>query len=261
MNQVWGGEIASNELGSGTGMILLEPVYKFSKIRTGQSPLWSWTDKHGISAFSILLTLRRKDVYMQSMRSFKPYVEFRLTKSTIELKAASGEIRKIEITPGSSFGAEHPTTRLCIMGLEEIFRERTVRTVLDFGCGSGVLGICAASLGAESVLAVDIDPTAVKEAEANFAKNKLDPIGRVQYGSMEDVGGRFDLVIANIVTEDLLTMVDWFRSVLKDQGIVLVSGIYDIREEALADAYVKAGFRVNKAYRESGWVAIWIDIE
>ena len=198
---------------------------------------------------------------MQSMRSYKPYVEFRLTESKIGLNTPDGEKRVIEISPGSSFGAEHPTTRLCIKGLEEIFKKRTVKTVLDFGCGSGVLGICAASLGAEGVLAVDIDPAAVKEAEVNFEKNKLNSIGRVQYGSKEDVRGRFELIIANIVTDDLLALVDWFKSMLTEDGILLVSGIYEVKEEALVSAYTKAGFMVNNDYRESGWVAIWFETQ
>jgi ribosomal protein L11 methyltransferase len=193
------------------------------------------------------------------MRSYKPYVEFRLTGSRIRLKTREGENRIIEISPGSSFGAEHPTTRLCIMGLEEIFKNGIVKKVLDFGCGSGVLGVCAASLGAESVLAVDIDPIAVKEAEVNFEKNNLSSIGRVQYGSLEDVRGRFELIIANIVTDDLLTMVDSFKSMLESEGILLVSGIYEMKKEALVTAYAKTGFRVNNEYSESGWVAIWFD--
>jgi ribosomal protein L11 methyltransferase len=193
------------------------------------------------------------------MRSYKPYVEFRLTESKIRLKTREGENRIIEISPGSSFGAEHPTTRLCIMGLEEIFKNGIVKKVLDFGCGSGVLGVCAASLGAESVLAVDIDPIAVKEAEVNFEKNNLSSIGRVQYGSLEDVRGRFELIIANIVTDDLLTMVDSFKSMLESEGILLVSGIYEMKKEALVTAYAKTGFRVNNEYSESGWVAIWFD--
>ena len=198
---------------------------------------------------------------MQAMKSYRPYVEFRLTESRIGLKSPNGEDKVVEISPGSSFGAEHPTTRLCIKGLEEIFRQRTVKTVLDFGCGSGVLGICAGSLGAESVLAVDIDPAAVKEAEVNFLKNKLNSVGRVQHGSKEDVRGSFELIIANIVTDDLLALVDWFKSMLAGDGILLVSGIYEMKEETLVGAYAKAGFRVIDEYRESGWVAIWFETQ
>jgi ribosomal protein L11 methyltransferase len=195
------------------------------------------------------------------MKSYKPYVEFRLTESRIGLKSPNGDHRVIEISPGSSFGAEHPTTRLCIKGLEAIFKKRTVKTVLDFGCGSGVLGICAGSLGAESVLAVDIDPVAVKEAEINFLKNKLNSRGRVQHGSKEDVRGSFELIIANIVTDDLLGLVDWFKSMLTGDGVLLVSGIYEMKEEMLVAAYAKAGFRVKNQYRESGWVAIWFEAQ
>lgn len=193
------------------------------------------------------------------MKSYKPYVEFRLTESRIGLKSPNGDDKVIEITPGSSFGAEHPTTRLCIRGVEAIFKKRIVKTVLDFGCGSGVLGICAGSLGAESVLAVDIDPVAVKEAEVNFLRNKLNSVGRVRYGSKEDIRGSFELIIANIVTDDLLALVDWFRSRLTGDGILLVSGIYEMKEETLVAAYAKAGFRVHDEYRESGWVAVWFE--
>jgi ribosomal protein L11 methyltransferase len=195
------------------------------------------------------------------MRSYKPYVEFRLTESRIRLKTPDGENRIVDISPGSSFGAEHPTTRLCIMALEEIFNKRAVKAVLDFGCGSGVLGICAASLGAGGVLAVDIDPAAVKEAKANFERNKLNSIGKVRYGSTEEVRGRFELIIANIVTDDLLTLVDWFKSVLSEGGILLVSGVYEVKEQALVTAYTKAGFRVINRYRESGWLGIWFETE
>ncbi len=193
------------------------------------------------------------------MRSYKPYVEFRLTGSRIGLRTPKGENTTIEISPGTSFGAEHPTTRLCLMALEAIFKVKKVKTVLDFGCGSGVLGICAAALGADSVLAVDIDPTAVKEAEMNYQKNNLNSVGHVQYGSSEDVLGVFNLIIANIVTDDLLTLVDWFKSKLKEDGILLVSGIYEMKKQALVADYAKAGFCVNSEYGESGWVAIWFD--
>jgi ribosomal protein L11 methyltransferase len=195
------------------------------------------------------------------MRSYKPYVEFRLTESRIRLKTPDGENRIVEISPGCSFGAEHPTTRLCITALEEIFNKRAVKTVLDFGCGSGVLGICAASLGGGGVLAVDIDPAAVKEAKANFERNKLNSIGQVRYGSTEEVRGRFELIIANIVTDDLLTLVDWFKSVLSEGGILLVSGVYEVKERALVTAYAKADFTVINRYRESGWLAICFETE
>ncbi len=145
------------------------------------------------------------------------------------------------------------------MGLEEIFKKRAVKTVLDFGCGSGVLGICAASLGADSVLAVDIDPTAVKEARMNYQKNNLHSVGHVLYGSAEDVRGVFELIIANIVTDDLLTLVDWFKSKLKEDGILLLCGIYEMKKETLVSDYTRAGFCVNSEYHESGWVAVWFD--
>ncbi|MDA2918226.1 50S ribosomal protein L11 methyltransferase [Desulfobacterota bacterium AH_259_B03_O07] len=193
------------------------------------------------------------------MRSFKPYVEFRLTETKITLKNKKGYEIFIEISPGSSFGSEHTTTRLCLRAIEEIFKTRSVKTALDFGCGSGVLGICAAALGAESVLAVDIDPMAVKEAGVNFERNKLNSKGHVQYGSLEDVQGKFDLVIANIVTDELLGMVAEIESLLEKNGILLVSGIYETKKEKAITGFSNASFRFTKEYIESGWTALWFD--
>ncbi len=92
--------------------------------------------------------------------------------SLVTLKLPNGEEKIIEIHPGMSFGTgNHVTTRSCIKLLENIFKERRVEKILDIGCGSGILGICSVALGANMILAIDIDAGVVDEAKINVEKN------------------------------------------------------------------------------------------
>jgi ribosomal protein L11 methyltransferase len=192
-------------------------------------------------------------------RYFEPYTEFRLSALKVPLKTPQGKTIFIEIGPGSSFGAEHKTTRLCIRGIEEIFKTKKIRTVLDFGCGSGILGASAALLGAENVLAIDIDPIAVEEARRNVERNRVTSKINVLYGSLENVREKFELVIANIVTDELLRMAEEIKSVLEEDGILLVSGISELKKERAISGFKEVGFSPEREFIEGGWVAIWFE--
>jgi len=193
------------------------------------------------------------------MMTMDPYAEFRVKTSRIPLRTPTGDDIFVEITPGTSFGAEHSTTRLCVRGVEEIFRTRHINKVLDFGCGSGVLSLCAAALGAKEVLGIDIDPIAVKESMFNSEINKLNSKMRLQQASIENIDGKFDLIVANIVTYDLLKYLEVIKSVLDKNGILLVSGISELNKEMAISGFCSAGFRLHKEFFEGGWVAIWFD--
>lgn len=179
----------------------------------------------------------------------------------IPLQTSGGEEIFIEIVPGSSFGGDHQTTRLCIRGIEEIFKTRRIKTVLDLGCGSGILGISCAMLGAESVLAVDIDPVAVEEAKQNAEKNGVGTRVRVLYGSLGDVREKFDLVLANIVTDELIRMRGKIKSAVDEDCILLVSGISELKKEHAASGFREIGFSLNREFIDGGWVAIWFNLE
>ena len=138
---------------------------------------------------------------------FEPYTEYRSHVSKIILRTPDGEEINIEIGPGASFGAEHMTTRLCLRGIEEIFKIKKIKTVLDLGCGSGILGISAKVLGAEDVVLIDIDPLAVEEARKNALRNGVDSRIVILNGSLETTRRKFELVIANIVTDELLRII------------------------------------------------------
>jgi len=192
--------------------------------------------------------------------NFEPYIEFRTSALKIPIKTPIGEQIFIEINPGTSFGSTHQTTRLCIEAVEEIFKTKSIRNVLDFGCGSGILGISAAALGAETVLAIDIDPIAVDESIKNVERNALSSKIRVLQGSLERVEGKFELVIANIVTDELVRIVEGIKSLLREGGILLLSGISELKKEKAVSGFTEAGFSLKKEFIESGWVAIWFSL-
>lgn len=193
------------------------------------------------------------------MKFYEPYNEFRTHTSKISLKNPKGEEIPIEIGPGVSFGAGHHTTRLCIKGIEEIFKTGKVRKVLDFGCGSGVLGMSAAALGAERVLAIDIDPFAVEEAIENVNLNGMGSMVQVLHRSLEDVQERFDLVVANIVTSELLSVRERIKSAVEDNGVLLVSGIYEYKKELAVSGFSEVGFSLAGEFSDGGWVALWFN--
>jgi ribosomal protein L11 methyltransferase len=195
------------------------------------------------------------------MRYFEPYIEFRSRPLKIPLKNSGGQEVSIEIGPGSSFGGEHKTTGLCVRGIEEIFRTRRIKTVLDIGCGSGILGISSAMLGAENVLAIDIDPLAVDEARNNVKINSVDSKVCVTNYSIEDVRGKFELVVANIIRDELIRMAKEIKSVVEDNGILLVSGIFENRKERAILRFKEIGFSLNREFVDGGWVAIWFSLE
>lgn len=115
--------------------------------------------------------------------------------STIEVAG-----RTLTIDAGQSFGhGAHPTTQLCLRALESHLVAG--QTVLDVGCGSGVLSLAAMTLGASSATAIDIDPAAVEATQANAATNQLDV--KVSSTPIEDVAGPFDVVVVNMLLADL----------------------------------------------------------
>ncbi|WP_298033026.1 50S ribosomal protein L11 methyltransferase [uncultured Dysosmobacter sp.] len=166
------------------------------------------------------------------------------------------------LEPGLTFGTgSHATTRLCLTALE-----RTVRggeKVLDLGCGSGILSIAALKLGAASALAVDIDDKCLDVAYENAAMNG---IGRETYtvkvgDILEDaalraeLGGGYDVVLANIVADVIIGLAPMVRSLLSERGVFLCSGIIDDRAEEVADKLRQAGLEILETRSAEGWFA------
>jgi len=101
----------------------------------------------------------------------EPVYEYRTKNSEITLTLPDGNKKKIDIRPGWAFGVgDHPTTSLCIKSLEKLFKLKKIKTVFDIGCGTGVLAISAAALGAHKVVGIDIDSAIIGETKANIKK-------------------------------------------------------------------------------------------
>ena len=168
------------------------------------------------------------------------------------------------VNPGMSFGTgAHHTTQLCIKAMEKHLENGM--TVLDLGCGSGILSIISLLLGAEHATAVDIDENAVKIAVENAEKNNIDLSKyRTMAGNVtcdkelfEQIADRkYDIVLANIVADVIIGIRDIVPKFLKDNGIFITSGIIEERLNDVLDAYDKSDFVQISEEHQGGWVSM-----
>ncbi len=170
----------------------------------------------------------------------------------------------IEIDPASSFGTgRHETTYLCLEAVEKLAPQG--KNVLDMGCGSGILGIGAALMGAEHIDAVDIDMVASRIAEENAEKNHL-PKGKMNVfcGNVltdsdfwnKFANNKYDIILANIVADIISDMLPLFDACLNPDGRLVCSGIISPRKEFVLEALERNGFAVEELKEKNDWVAI-----
>jgi ribosomal protein L11 methyltransferase len=163
----------------------------------------------------------------------------------------------IELDPGMAFGTgTHPTTRLCVGMLETFVGGGD--SLLDVGCGSGILMAAAHSLGASKVWGIDIDPVAVEVSTDNLVLNGVPAEDRrVFTGDLaRDVHRRFDLVVANILSETILSLLDQIPAVLEPKGIFICSGIIEENAPSVLEKMTAMGFDMLAAHHMDGWTAI-----
>ncbi len=166
---------------------------------------------------------------------------------------------EIALDPGMAFGTgTHPTTQLCLEALEGMVRPAT--QILDLGCGSGILAIAAAKLGAAHIWALDIDPIAVEAAQANCEQNGVADKITVQTGSLESVitsARRFDLVVVNILAKIILQMCEHrLGETVRPNGRAIFSGIIDSQVEEVEAALRRAGLEPCGRRQIGDWVLI-----
>jgi ribosomal protein L11 methyltransferase len=155
------------------------------------------------------------------------------------------------LDPGMAFGTgSHPTTRLCLEWLEHTVTPGA--SVLDYGCGSGILGIAAARLGATDVLGVDIDPQAVTAARNNAARNGVS--ARFDDSTVK-LDGQFDLVVANILSNPLKALAPAICAHVRPGGRLALSGILSAQAEELMAAYAP-WIPLTLADTREGWVCL-----
>lgn len=159
------------------------------------------------------------------------------------------------LDPGMAFGTgTHETTRMCIQSLENYVKEGSV--VFDVGCGSGILAIAAAKLGAKKAVGVDLDPVAVESAKENVGYNNLDNI-EVLYGNLvEVIDGKADIVVANIIAEVICILTEDVKRVLKDDGYFITSGIIHDRVDMVTKKLEETGFEVVEINKDGEWNCI-----
>lgn len=166
-----------------------------------------------------------------------------------------GDEKVIELDPGMAFGTgTHETTRMCIQSLEEYVKADS--TVFDVGCGSGILAIAAAKLGAKMAVGVDLDPVAVESAKENVGYNNLDNI-QILYGNLvEVIDGKAEIVVANIIAEVICILTEDVKRVLKDNGYFITSGIIHDRVEMVTKKLEETGFEVIEINKDGEWNCI-----
>jgi len=171
-----------------------------------------------------------------------------------EYEAKDGEL-VVDLDPGMAFGTgTHETTRMCIQALERYVKEES--TVFDVGCGSGILAIAAAKLGAKLAIGVDLDPVAVESSIENVGYNNLNNIEILHGNLVEVIDSKAEIVVANILAEIICILTDDIKRVLKDNGIFITSGIIHDRVDMVCDKLEASGFEVVEKNRDGEWNCI-----
>jgi ribosomal protein L11 methyltransferase len=158
----------------------------------------------------------------------------------------------LNIDPGLAFGTgKHETTRLCMEALERYVNKGS--KVLDVGCGSGILGIAAVLLGADSAFGVDIDETAVRTANENARINGVgDSFTAIAGDLVDKVTEKYDIVVANIVADAIIALSASVPRFMTDDAVYIVSGIIDARADDVKNA-VKDSFDIVEENTLGGW--------
>ena len=158
----------------------------------------------------------------------------------------------MNIDPGLAFGTgKHETTQLCMEALERCVKGS--EKVLDVGCGSGILGIAAVMLGAQSAFGVDIDEVAVRTANENAAVNHVEDKFTAIAGDLVDkVDGKYDIVVANIVADAIIALSASVREFMTDDAVYITSGIIDTRADDVKNA-IRDTFDIAEENTLNGW--------
>ena len=162
----------------------------------------------------------------------------------------------LELDPGMAFGTgTHETTFMCMEQLEKYITPGC--RAIDVGCGSGILGLAAAKLGASDVLAIDLDELAVKVAAENTEKNGLSNVVRVAHGDLlEKRDEKADVIVANIIADVICYLCGPVKKHLLEGGTFICSGIIREREEDVQRALAAAGYTVCNRLAKGEWVCL-----
>ena len=195
------------------------------------------------------------DTWKQYFHTEKPGERVVIKPTWEEYEPQDDEV-VIELDPGAAFGTgTHATTSMCIRQLERLVKPGM--TVFDVGTGSGILSIISAKLGATNIQAVDYDDSVLKIVEENLEQNNVqDIISVAQSDLMQNVHGKAELVIANIIADIIIRLFDQLDEHLEQGGTLLTSGIIEDRIEDVLAAAEKHGYVVVERMENKGWACI-----
>lgn len=162
----------------------------------------------------------------------------------------------IELDPGMAFGTgTHETTTMCMRELEKYVTEDS--KVFDIGCGSGILAIAAAKLGAKDVIAVDLDEVAVKVAKENVNHNHVQDSVKVLHGNLIDVvSEKADVIVANIIADIIKILAKDVHSCMKEDAVFISSGIIHAKVDEVKESLIENGFEIIEVKTLGEWNAI-----
>lgn len=194
-------------------------------------------------------------------RPFGPVGNIRIVPwhDKTNLPAASGEIF---LTPSAAFGTGlHPTTRLCLqlLQLAAISGPETnfpSATVLDIGCGSGILTIAALRLGAAQALGVEIEQDAVRTARRNMQLNRLAERAEIKQSSWQEITGTYDLILANLVPSVLFRAAPFIPKLLNSRGMLVIAGFPAAKNKKVAKLFAESGLHPLQESSADGWGAM-----
>jgi ribosomal protein L11 methyltransferase len=173
-----------------------------------------------------------------------------------EYAAQAGEV-VIDIDPGMAFGTGiHASTRFCLKFIDQYVRGG--ESLIDAGCGSGILSIGAAKLGAQQVFAMDIDELAVRIARENISLNGMDDMIQVEAGNIVEAirGRQADMILANITAEVVVELIPEAAKVLIPGGYLFGSGIVDSRWPGVKQALEVNGFVIEEVLQDVDWIGV-----
>ena len=181
-----------------------------------------------------------------------------IIKPTWERYAPSSRDIVIEIDPGMAFGTgQHASTRMCIEALEDvIMKDRSVQDwkVLDVGCGTGILGITAAKLGAQDVICLDIDKKATEIAGENAAINRVSDRLHIISKDAITINEPRNLIIANLTAKLLLKLRPHLTQLLLPEGYMIISGIIEQDAKEIEEYFSVAPLVQSRVIKEKEWV-------
>ena len=162
----------------------------------------------------------------------------------------------VELDPGMAFGTgTHETTMMCVQNLEKYISENSL--VFDIGCGSGILSIVAAKVGAKKVLGVDLDQVAVDASLRNVSDNKVSDTVEIKRGNLMDVvDGKADIIVANIMADIIMGLSSYISDFMKNDAVFIASGIILEKVDEVVAELKNNKFEIISIDRQGEWAAI-----